>query len=576
MILNSADDRDVFYAPASGGPKPSMLQIHSDLTLPFNLLANMQPSEFQTPSTLWVGIRPLDDTFNDAASNLSSESHVARVGITKDSVPSSKRGTQLPQSRARIRRNRRKVALMASRSLCSNCSVIDFSSIFGAENISRLDGNAGYLICILSNFSSAANCPLCRFFWSVSVDPEFGRPLMAQPHVPGVFGLFAFSGKDTINLHHSTSWIDPVWLAVLPVRTGWDKSGKKQIGYRSWERRGLPLIMQSTRVQRSPTGRALCQQADFHNFRQWLGYCTSHHTKTCVNGRHLSIHGFRVIDCVTRDIKSGNSIDRKAYVALSYLWGSDSPLLASSAVARLPERVPRVIEDAIEATRQLGFRFLWVDRYCIRQDRLREKHEQIQRMGDIYEHAVLTIIAAAGNCSSYGLPGVRNTPRSALPPQITVGYHVLVAASTDIGHELERSKWNTRGWTYQEALLSRRCLVFTDTQVYFQCKSMSCLESFSIPLDDLHDDQHSRFYDDLTVPRVLPDLSTCNSEIELSISAMISQFSLRSFSIEADALDAFRGILKAMKRYIIALEAQPASSISELDDAFKKIVQILR
>jgi hypothetical protein len=30
------------------------------------------------------------------------------------------------------------------------------------------------------------------------------------------------------------------------------------------------------------------------------------------------------------------------------------------------------------------------------------------------------------------------------------------------------SQWNTRGWTYQEALLSRRRLVFSDTNTYFQ------------------------------------------------------------------------------------------------------------
>src|SRR5262249_38696863 len=29
--------------------------------------------------------------------------------------------------------------------------------------------------------------------------------------------------------------------------------------------------------------------------------------------------------------------------------------------------------------------------------------------------------------------------------------------------------WNTRGWTFQEKLLSRRLLLFTDQQVYFKC-----------------------------------------------------------------------------------------------------------
>ncbi|KAF2741726.1 hypothetical protein M011DRAFT_514204, partial [Sporormia fimetaria CBS 119925] len=46
-------------------------------------------------------------------------------------------------------------------------------------------------------------------------------------------------------------------------------------------------------------------------------------------------------------------------------------------------------------------------------------------------------------------------------------------------HEIEGSRWAERGWTYQEVMLSRRRLIFTDTQVYFQCAVMSCMETIS-------------------------------------------------------------------------------------------------
>ncbi|KAF2187979.1 hypothetical protein K469DRAFT_568100, partial [Zopfia rhizophila CBS 207.26] len=36
--------------------------------------------------------------------------------------------------------------------------------------------------------------------------------------------------------------------------------------------------------------------------------------------------------------------------------------------------------------------------------------------------------------------------------------------------------WNKRGWSYQERLLSRRCLIFTTYQVYFQCPVKSFSE----------------------------------------------------------------------------------------------------
>jgi hypothetical protein len=34
--------------------------------------------------------------------------------------------------------------------------------------------------------------------------------------------------------------------------------------------------------------------------------------------------------------------------------------------------------------------------------------------------------------------------------------------------DIHTSVWATRGWTYQEALLARRRLYFTDRQVYFE------------------------------------------------------------------------------------------------------------
>lgn len=38
--------------------------------------------------------------------------------------------------------------------------------------------------------------------------------------------------------------------------------------------------------------------------------------------------------------------------------------------------------------------------------------------------------------------------------------------------ELENSQlliWNTRGWTFQEKILAKRILIFTNFQVYFRC-----------------------------------------------------------------------------------------------------------
>jgi hypothetical protein len=44
-----------------------------------------------------------------------------------------------------------------------------------------------------------------------------------------------------------------------------------------------------------------------------------------------------------------------------------------------------------------------------------------------------------------------------------------------------RSAWMTRGWTYQEAVFSKRRLYFTEYQVVFECDKTLFTEVFNHP-----------------------------------------------------------------------------------------------
>ena len=103
-------------------------------------------------------------------------------------------------------------------------------------------------------------------------------------------------------------------------------------------------------------------------------------------------------------------------------------------------------------------------------------------------------MAAAGEDKTYGLPGVGETSRT---PQATASLNRLCVISTitDPHASIRSSRWASRGWTFQEAVLSRRCLFFTDQQMYFECNSMSCFESIYSPLDKLHVKDRSRVRD---------------------------------------------------------------------------------
>jgi hypothetical protein len=69
------------------------------------------------------------------------------------------------------------------------------------------------------------------------------------------------------------------------------------------------------------------------------------------------------------------------------------------------------IADAVELTRQMGERYLWVDQLCIVQDELKMKDQQINSMDKIYRSAALTIVIAVDEPGCGGLPGLDHRPR---------------------------------------------------------------------------------------------------------------------------------------------------------------------
>lgn len=81
------------------------------------------------------------------------------------------------------------------------------------------------------------------------------------------------------------------------------------------------------------------------------------------------------------------------WVALSYVWGHSS---GDAGPEVFPQALPNTIEDAIKVTEEMGYRYLWVDRYCIDQKEEAQKLDLIAKMDIIYRAADLTIIAAAG------------------------------------------------------------------------------------------------------------------------------------------------------------------------------------
>ncbi|RGP71700.1 hypothetical protein FLONG3_7004 [Fusarium longipes] len=280
--------------------------------------------------------------------------------------------------------------------------------------------------------------------------------------------------------------------------------------------------------------------------RRWLTDCDSHHQECGTPPLPKAVKAcMKLINCRTGQICSFQNIGIDTqYVTLSYVWGNPSAN-EDTAAKTLPKTVPPVIKDSIKVAEELGYQYIWVDRYCIGEDE--GKQFQINNMDKIYRSSALTIIAAAGVGPSHGLAGV-SAPRD--PQHLArVGDHVIYRLAKP-AKLVNNSTWATRGWTYQEGLLARRRLVFTEGYAYFQCQTQCTFESLGANISILSTTSQGQNSDVGTIQffnlygEIFPNLSQSEFSLPSSICNIIERFSARKLSFDDDAMRAIKGIMK--------------------------------
>ncbi|RYP80487.1 hypothetical protein DL770_006204 [Monosporascus sp. CRB-9-2] len=216
----------------------------------------------------------------------------------------------------------------------------------------------------------------------------------------------------------------------------------------------------------------------------------------------LGIKGMKVIDCETSEIV--NRTTDMEHIALSYVWrlanddmvSLDFPFSGRSEAEPtrnfLPPSIPRVVHNAMTVVKDLGFRYLWVDQFCIDQSASREeKEEQLSKMDLIYSSARLTIMAAS---TQGALPGVGTSPR--IPQRFLRLRNPTRANSNSLEEDeltffttnppvdlaVSTSTWFSRGWCFQEEALSCRRLYFTDHEMLFEAYGMERSDSYPDPI----------------------------------------------------------------------------------------------
>ncbi|ORY10633.1 heterokaryon incompatibility protein-domain-containing protein [Clohesyomyces aquaticus] len=209
--------------------------------------------------------------------------------------------------------------------------------------------------------------------------------------------------------------------------------------------------------------------------RNMVQQCDSEHGPDC--GRKSTDsdiqHDMILVDVLNHCLVRVTEKDMK-YTALSYVWGKDrmfttlksnlKDLQETGALSKVG--LCQTILDTIDVVRGLDVRYLWVDTLCIVQDDPEHKLTQIKNMAAIYGQAYLTIIALMGTGGNCALPGVS---RARAPLVGVVREMPITAKFPGLNYSAPNRVYEQRAWTFQERIISRRCLYLAERQAFFEC-----------------------------------------------------------------------------------------------------------
>jgi len=364
-------------------------------------------------------------------------------------------------------------------SYCATCVVINIKRILRdglEENVTSL----GFLIDIIKK---SDHCVLCRLIatlvrrqWRLDDHPNID--------LQGIKCSLTASRYGYIHLHRKRAERKCCHrLNIIPSDRPWEACSSLMNASADLSLAIQLMEEDAHKVSRKRDfhGRRMKDVVDVGMIKRWIHLCESEHGDTCESiwwrAKDEGLPGFvRMVDVVQMALVP--ALPNCRYVALSYVWGGPGDsywttranVTARGSPDGLDNSIlPATIADSIRLVQQLGEQYLWIDALCIIQDSLEDKADQIHIMGLIYSRATFTICAAGGDSARAGLPGLTAGSRTCQQHiEVIHGLHLALPLPS-VKQSATQSSWNTRGWTFQELVLSRRRVIFTKDQVYFEC-----------------------------------------------------------------------------------------------------------
>ncbi|KAM0228896.1 hypothetical protein ACHAPO_010420 [Fusarium lateritium] len=341
--------------------------------------------------------------------------------------------------------------ISATAELCQQCRTLDFSN--PGLDIKRNSSELEY---------SSKHCELCFLLWDV-----WSRSLSTQQG--------ALEG--TVCLERTGSLLKMVGMqhesmSALSLTAHRDAPSAAGIQI------GLPDLPQPGSEQH------------LHIIRKWLDDCDRNHGGCKFKG-NFSLPT-RLIDVGSRGSPilclvetADRALEDTRYIALSHRWGDTQkhpPFCTrfkdptgrghdiQSFKKAVPQAdVPQTFKDAIDVTRRLGIRYLWIDSLCIIQGEGGDFNTEAKRMEDVFSCAYCVIAASRASNQLEGFIRERPKRRFVTIEQGQSSPLYICEAIDDFDGDVLEGALNRRGWVLQERALARRTVYFADAQTYFEC-----------------------------------------------------------------------------------------------------------
>ncbi|KAB8217132.1 heterokaryon incompatibility protein-domain-containing protein [Aspergillus novoparasiticus] len=398
--------------------------------------------------------------------------------------------------------------------LCSRCKTISLDDLFQEVTGSELvEPNPSLVLDRTPEWASSA-CSLCNFF--LDMVPHEERDTCQTISIYRAW-LSSRNGS-TDHMPLNAQYIAP--RTALLVQTHRDRPTVSELPFVNYSKApDTPVLINHEKVR-------------YGTLRKWYNLIQK------IPREEIDVLPVSVIDCHKREIVP--VCGPCDYVALSYVWGQTAAQEAPKGDS-LPRHLPCIVEDAMTVVRELGLQYLWVDRYCLDQSNKAEFQAQLNQMADIYRHALITIIGAAGSDGDYGLPGVSSRPRIK-QPHVKIGDYTLWSSMTDPRKLVLESAWMTRAWTYQEGVFSWNWIAFTDEQVFFQRSNIerTNMERWWKTSCELF--PNGGLGADANCP--LLNMYDKVWQNEGAIHQLLAQYTTRKLTYQSDALNGILGLLK--------------------------------